>query len=175
MTKKQDKIRCFELRLGSYESGSNACLLINHEDYFVDAELALLHFGECLNAVIQEDDKDSKGCCGQAVGRAKHNFCPVCGQRIAARDAFDDVSKLIQSLFVSSSVDTGVSWEIVGQNGWDIWAREISGKDFENRRVVNEADRVIASILVDKLDIKVDDVDYLEPGERTQFIEKAGK
>ena len=173
MTKSQ--IRCFELRLGSDESGSNACTLLSNEAYVESAEDGLGHFGECLKAVIEQDDKYSKGCCGQAVGRAKHNFCPVCGRIIAARDTFDDVSKLIQSLFISSSVDTGASWEIVMQNGWDIWARDISGKDFENRRVVNEADRVIASILVDRLDVKTDDADYLDAEERKHLIEKAGK
>jgi hypothetical protein len=170
---KLDKIRCFELRLGSYESGSNACILLSSEDYFTTAEVALGHFGECLKAVIDQDKQPDGDCCA-SVNREKCKFCPTCGRFLEETDVFDQVCNLVQSLFASSSVDTGASWELVMQNGWDIWARDISGKDFENRRVVSEADKVIASMLVDKLGGPRDD-DYLNEDEREELIEKANR
>jgi len=163
---------CFELRLGSDESMSSACVLINNLAYVDSIEDALAHFGNCLKAVIEQDDKYHSNCCTETKDRTKHNFCPICGRRIGAMDVFDQVCKLVQSLFTSSSVDLGSNWEIVMHNGWDIWAQSVSGEDWKNRRIVSNADLVIASILVDKLNIKVDEVDYLDSDTRKGLIEK---
>ena len=124
--------------------------------------------------MIEHDGFSGKDCCGEIKKRVKDNFCSVCGRRFESMDVFDQVCKLVQSLFTSSSVDLGPNWEIVMHNGWDVGARNVSGKDWENRRIVSNADLVIASILADRLDIKVDDVDYLDSDMRKGCIERAG-
>jgi hypothetical protein len=116
MPTKKKLIKKLVLYTGYVESGSIACVLMQHINGFATLKEALTHIGQAMKAVIEYHARERMQECCKKNKDAK--FCPECGSLIQTGVDAEDVSREFMDFFHGTADDTHDHYEFLDAGGW---------------------------------------------------------